>query len=335
MARRLQSVDFDQSDTGRPAAPACNGGVTRGRERGNNRGLAVVRRWDRGRERAEALDPRNTRVLNFLILTYRWVRDWPETLRALDRVNVLLPDVRTDRRRWARANIEFRRTGDLASLKKTLAELSNESTTATPGWLKAARYETAMLERDYAAAARFLSDVTSEGLEEVTLPRGRLAHSKTFHRALLAVASEAEAAAKQQALEVAQAELEAMLSPEAAPLGGTKALAELAVIHAFLGRKEEAIQEAERGILLQGGLPGSVEKNASSAALALVYAQTGEPEKALPLLEHLLTVPVELENGIVYDMTLTDLKWRWVWDPLRSHPRFQKLLDGPEPRTVF
>ena len=60
-----------------------------------------------------------------------------------------------------------------------------------------------------------------------------------------------------------------------------------------------------------------------------------KPEKALDLIEHLLTVPVGLQDGTIYNMTLTDLKWRWVWDPLRDHPRFQKLLAGPEPKTVY
>ena len=67
----------------------------------------------------------------------------------------------------------------------------------------------------------------------------------------------------------------------------------------------------------------------------MVYAHTGEPEKAIDLIEHLLTVPTEVQRGAVYNMTLTDLKWRWQWDPLRSHPRFQKLLAGPEPKTVY
>ena len=34
-------------------------------------------------------------------------------------------------------------------------------------------------------------------------------------------------------------------------------------------------------------------------------------------------------------MTLVDLRARWVWDPLRAHPRFQKLLAQPEPRTQY
>ncbi len=76
-------------------------------------------------------------------------------------------------------------------------------------------------------------------------------------------------------------------------------------------------------------------KNDALAALAMVYAQTGEPEKAIVLIEHLLTVPISLQRGAVYNMTLTDLRWRWVWDPLRSNPRFQRILAGPEPKTIY
>ncbi len=34
-------------------------------------------------------------------------------------------------------------------------------------------------------------------------------------------------------------------------------------------------------------------------------------------------------------MTLTELKCRWQWDPLRSNARFQKILAGPEPKTIY
>jgi hypothetical protein len=104
------------------------------------------------------------------------------------------------------------------------------------------------------------------------------------------------------------------------------------MLYALLGRKEEAIQVAQQSIQIQ---TGAVEKNFASAALALVYARTGEPEEALNLIEHLLTVPVILGRGAVFNMTVADLKWQWIWDPLRNHPRFQKILASPEPKTVY
>jgi hypothetical protein len=32
---------------------------------------------------------------------------------------------------------------------------------------------------------------------------------------------------------------------------------------------------------------------------------------------------------------LTDLRLRWEWDPIRNDPRFQNILAGPEPKTVY
>ena len=55
----------------------------------------------------------------------------------------------------------------------------------------------------------------------------------------------------------------------------------------------------------------------------------------MDVIEHLLTVPISVQRGAVSNTTLTDLKWRWVWDPLRSNPRFQKIIAGPEPKTVY
>ncbi|MDQ6809130.1 MAG: hypothetical protein M3Z64_06855, partial [Verrucomicrobiota bacterium] len=68
-----------------------------------------------------------------------------------------------------------------------------------------------------------------------------------------------------------------------------------------------------------------------SAVLALVYARSGETDLAIPLIERLLTVPLSDFNEA--NITLQDLRVRWEWDPLRSDPRFQRMLASPEPET--
>ncbi|CAN5751016.1 hypothetical protein BH20VER1_BH20VER1_07320 [soil metagenome] len=293
----------------------------------------IYKRQNRYRERfaalhrAEALDPRNRRVLGSLCNTFRWVRNWPEALQTFDRYAALAGDETNRSWRWWRANDEFRLTGDIGALKKALADEADAGPPIDCNWLDLARFETAMLERDYAGAARFLSAVPPETFREPTLPMA--AHSKAFHEALIAVA--ANTGSKQQALEVARTETEGRLDS----LGTDKPESDLALLYAFLGRKEEAIRQAEHAIERDLGPAGSIEKNDASAALAMVYAQTGEPDKAIALIEHLLTVPIDLQRGAVYNMTLTDLKWRWQWDPLRSHPRFQKILASAEPKTVY
>ena len=87
---------------------------------------------------------------------------------------------------------------------------------------------------------------------------------------------------------------------------------------AYLGRKEEAIREGERGA---GLLP--VTKDAAVGTyiqhqLARIYIVAGEPEKALDRLEPLLKIPYVLSPGW--------LKIDPNFDPLRKNPRFQKLV---------
>ena len=194
-----------------------------------------------------------------------------------------------------------------------------------------------MFERDYDAAAGFLAQVSEKALEEVILPDFP-PHGKAFHEALVAVARGSDAAERARALNAARNAMEMVLSPASQrsdAFGQANANMDLALIYAFLGLKEEAIGAAQRSLEIHPFQGDTIEKRDLAAGLALVYAQTGESEQAIDLIEHLLTVPVSVQRGAVSNMTLTDLKWRWVWDPLRSNPRFQKIIAGPEPKTVY
>jgi len=56
--------------------------------------------------------------------------------------------------------------------------------------------------------------------------------------------------------------------------------------------------------------------------LAKIYSRVGEADKALDLIEELLSIPSFLSVGL--------LRLDPVWDPLRDHPRFQALLEEYE-----
>ncbi len=88
--------------------------------------------------------------------------------------------------------------------------------------------------------------------------------------------------------------------------------------YACLGRKTEAIREAEKAVDL---LP--VSKDALSGADALstlagVYAWVEEHDAAIDQLEYLLSIP--------YGLSIWDLRLHPLWDSLRDHPRFRKLV---------
>jgi TolB-like protein/Flp pilus assembly protein TadD len=284
----------------------------------------IYKRQDKIRERiaalqhAETLDPRDTNNLVVLMSTFGSVRNWPEAARTGDRLLALLPEPK--RFPWAPAYFKFRMSGVLDSLKKVIAESPVGS---HPGDLSLTRYEVAMFDRDYPAAERSLRETPAEAF-------GMWTHPKLMHEALLTAARGADPAVVEGALVRARQEIEKLLAddPAAGDLHGT-----LGLIDAFRGRKEDAIREGRRGLELADY--STLEKNDALAALALIYARTGEPDEAIKLIEKLLTVPANLTELLIFSMTQADLKWRWVWDPLRNDARFQKILAEPEPKTIY
>ena len=67
---------------------------------------------------------------------------------------------------------------------------------------------------------------------------------------------------------------------------------------------------------------------------ALICARLGETDEAISRIEQLLTTPFAV-NYSDESITLSDLRQRWEWDPLRNDPRFQQIISGPEPRTIY
>jgi serine/threonine-protein kinase len=93
----------------------------------------------------------------------------------------------------------------------------------------------------------------------------------------------------------------------------------LGIAYAGLGRKREAIQQGEKAVEL---LPISKEAYQGyyrAWDLARIYAMVGEHDAAVERLEHLLAIPGNL--------TAAWLRIDPTWDPLRGHPRFQRLVD--------
>ncbi|MFB3111982.1 MAG: hypothetical protein ACE10G_08115, partial [Gemmatimonadales bacterium] len=96
----------------------------------------------------------------------------------------------------------------------------------------------------------------------------------------------------------------------------------LGIAYAGLGRKADAIREGELAVEL---LPMSKEawRGAHRVEdLARIYAMVGEYDAAIDQLEILLAVP----SPTAVPMLRIDP----TWEPLRGHPRFQRLLEQYE-----
>jgi len=95
--------------------------------------------------------------------------------------------------------------------------------------------------------------------------------------------------------------------------------ANIAKLDAGLGRKEEAIRKAQHAVEIQPIAKDSLNGPTWVANLALVYAWTGERDRALEQLEKVATIP-----GLA--PTYGDLRFNPRWDDLRGDARFDKIV---------
>jgi ATP/maltotriose-dependent transcriptional regulator MalT len=92
----------------------------------------------------------------------------------------------------------------------------------------------------------------------------------------------------------------------------------LGLAYAYLGRSADATREGRRATEL---LPVARDANLGpfmAINLARIYTMIGQPDAAVSQLEPLLSVPSWI--------SVPELAADPVWEPLRNHPRFQRLV---------
>src|SRR5262249_24940295 len=160
--------------------------------------------------------------------------------------------------------------GDPVAAKSLLEQLPVEY---SPGeWTSDIRFKTALYLRDYAAANRIAANPTGDANNALAGGTG-----SGWNCGLVARAR----GDKQKALAVfaaARKELETKLADKPDDLD---VLVEISKVDAGLGRKEEAISEARRAVDLLPIAKSAVNGPDNIANLALVYAWTGERDRAL------------------------------------------------------
>ena len=130
--------------------------------------------------------------------------------------------------------------------------------------------------------------------------------------------------AAQESWRQARSELEPFLKDQPE---NSRLIGDLALTNAGLGDKTAALAMAERAM---AAVP--IEKDAVGGPrpieiLARVAAQMGEPDRAIAALQKLLSISGE--GALAENVTLTPALLRLdpMFDPLRNHPRFQKLCE--------
>ena len=127
--------------------------------------------------------------------------------------------------------------------------------------------------------------------------------------------------AAQAALEAARPMMEKTVNIH--PRNGAQ-LGLLAIIDAGLGRKEDAVKEAQHAVALEPYGQAGSRAAKTHCELAVVYAWTGQPDLAFATLEEAVKQPAG--ENLLYQPTYGDFLLNPVWDPLRSDTRFAALV---------
>jgi TolB-like protein/Flp pilus assembly protein TadD len=264
-------------------------------------------------ERAGKLDPQNPNIIRNLVFTNTSMRRWPQAAAAAARFRAVAPDSVVAK--IQSGYVEFWWKGDVGALQRCLTGVP--AAVDPDGNVTSVRWDAAMLARDFSGAKEVLKRSRAAEISYLT---GGL-QPKSFFFGLTALAAGDRPEAERQ-FAAAAPEFE-KAAQEAADAGERHA--NLGLLYAFMGKREEAIREGRLAVELK-----PISKDATDGALmlcylALIYTRVGEKDQAIPLIEHLLQTPGAVDS-VDYSITPNDLKYRWEWDSLRTDPRFKQML---------
>jgi TolB-like protein/Flp pilus assembly protein TadD len=258
-------------------------------------------------KKAAELDPKNGAVLLNLAYSYMATRNFEAADKTFDRAIEAAPE--SFGSRALKGEVAIRWKGDVSVAEKELASVPPGID--PEGLVTLGRAGVLTLQRRFPEALQVIQQFHGEtlpGYSTAPCPKGFL------EGALYSYLGDKVKA--QAAFERARVLAEQLVreSPD-----DSARHAQLGQILAGLGQKDAAINEGKRAVELRPESQDAFDGPEVTAALAQIYAWTGERDQAFTLLDHLLLTP----SGI----TVPVLKLDPVWDPLRKDPRFQGLID--------
>jgi TolB-like protein/Flp pilus assembly protein TadD len=258
-------------------------------------------------EKAAALDPKNATILINLAFNYADLRNSEAAEKTLDRAIEIAPQAFATLGLKAYLIVALR--GDLTGAEKQMASLPAD--VDPNGFATWGRWWVLLFQRKLPEALAVIEKFPGETLNAGT--------SAPWPKALMqGIIHVLEGDKPKAQAEFEQARLVSEKLLREAPEDAARH-AQHGMILAALDRKQEAIAEGKRAVELQPESQDAFDGPRMTAALAQIYALTGESDEALRLIDHLLEIPAGL--------TIPMLKLDPVWDPLRKDPRFQQLID--------
>jgi serine/threonine-protein kinase len=236
-------------------------------------------------EHAIELDPQNRSVLEQLANSYLCLRRYADAQRVLD--HAIAVDPKDSAMRALRDLTELRWHANSGPLMSTIgaiiAEDSREAQNISQQWL-----EVSLCARDFDAARHALAALPIAGCHDDTVPFPR-----AWCEGLVAHVGSDNAAAR-AAFTDARTETAKLVAEQP---GYAEALCVLGMVDAALGHKEEAIREGRRAVELLPVTKDAVIGAQLVQNLALIYAWIGEKDLAIQQLAIATSIPGYLSYG--------------------------------------
>jgi len=275
--------------------------------------LRRLGRWEEAEpyyRKAIELDPLNVQLLSsFGSEYYVYLRRFNDAYVTLDRAIQVAPD--SDTARAIKAGV-FMNEGHLREANQEMASIPAD---AFDDFIANNRLSLFLYERKYTEVTDFIRrrlqalppDQPTDSWLRLFMVQAGLCHEWLGQ-------NEEARQLFERVVHETKPTADTIVKPEANGLPATLALA-----YAGLGEKDKALQQATQAV--KDYETDAVNRPGAEIVLAQIQARFGQTDAAIAALPHLLQVPAGL--------TVANLNYDPMWDPIRKDPRFQKLLSQP------